>query len=198
MQKNNDNFKSYTEQVPFNNVPCASDEVLAPVVLTEDMKEMLKLRGLKQNNIRSWKFPFAKKCVPVAFIPIKPEEMASNMQYFNRQVHVYLNGEKNPLKETLSIEDFLSKNTEDGEKGFDPTEVSTDPMDFYAMMFVNDLIEYLETIDPAYGVAFSLLFYGRKKGIAAEVFGLEKSQAYDKLKEVQQIAADYYKKHYKD
>ena len=89
MQAKNDNFKSYTEQVPFNNIPCTSNEVLAPVVLTDDMKEMLKHRGLDPKNIRSWKFPYTMKVVPVAFIQVRTDEIENTIKYFNNQVNEY-------------------------------------------------------------------------------------------------------------
>ena len=75
MQTIKENFKSYTEQVPFNNIPCNEGETLVPVVAAGEMKEMLKLRGLDPKNIRSWKFPHAKKVVPVAFIQVRIDEM---------------------------------------------------------------------------------------------------------------------------
>ena len=86
MQTNNDNFKSYTEQVPFNNIPCNEGETLAPVVAAGEMKEMLKLKGLDPENVRSWKFPHAKKVVPVAFIQVRIDEMENAVEYFNEQV----------------------------------------------------------------------------------------------------------------
>lgn len=198
MQTNKVNFKSYTEQIPFNNIPCAEGETLAPVVAAGEMREMLKLRGLDPKNVRSWKFPHAKKVVPVAFIQVRIEEMDNAVKHFNKQVNTYLNGDRNPFDGMVSIEEMLEKQEEDDKKGFDPTAICTSEEDLYTLFLLDDLVEHLNSIDPLNGKAFMLIYNGRDKGVAAEVFGLGKTQSYAKLKEVLRLAAEYYKKHYSD
>ena len=198
MQTNNDNFKSYTEQVSFNNIPCNEGETLAPVVAVGEMKEMLKLRGLDPKNIRSWKFPHAKKVVPVAFIQVRIDEMENAVKYFNKQVNTYLNGERNPFDGMISIEEMLEKQDNDNEKGFDPTAVCTAEEDRYALLLLDDLVDHLNSINPLFGKAFLLIYYGRDKGVAAEVFGGKKSRNYEKVNEVLRLAAEFYNHYSQD
>ena len=193
-----DNFKSYTEQVSFNNIPCNEGETLAPVVAAGEMKEMLKLKGLDPKNVRSWKFPHAKKVVPVAFIQVRIDEMENAVKYFNKQVNTYLNGERNPFNGMLSIEEMLEKQDDGDENGFDPTAVCTAEEDRYALFLLDDLVDHLNSINPLFGKAFLLIYYGRDKGVAAEVFGGKKSRSYEKVNEVLRLAAEFYNRYNQD
>lgn len=198
MQTIEENFKSYTEQVSFNNIPCNEGETLAPVVAAGEMKEMLKLKGLDPKNVRSWKFPHAKKVVPVAFIQVRIDEMENAVKYFNKQVNTYLNGERNPFYGMLSIEEMLEKQDDDDENGFDPTAVCTAEEDRYALFLLDDLVDHLNSINPLFGKAFLLIYYGRDKGVAAEVFGGKKSRNYEKVNEVLHLAAEFYNHYSQD
>ena len=193
MAENKNKFYSdFSNRHPFNNVPLRKGEVLAPVVVDDDFKPYLKTLGLDWNNIETWHYKHGRT-VPVAFIPIKADEMESSMAYFKAQTTRYLKRyQKTEWDDFESIEDMLEAAEDDDRKGYDPTGTTENEDKMFLEMTLEDLITELNKQDPTYGRIISLLAEGNTKGEVLDQvdLGREKTQAYAYIKKVQTIAKE--------
>jgi hypothetical protein len=185
-------YSDFSNRHPFNNAPLREGEVLAPVVVDDDYKPYLKTLGLNWDNVETWHYKHGRT-VPVAFIPIKAEEMESSMVYFKAQTTRYLKRyQKTEWDEFESIEDMLESAEDDDRKGYDPTGTTENEDKMFLEMALEDLIKELSQQDTIYGRIISLLAEGNSKGEALDQvdLGKEKTQAYAYIKKVQTIAKE--------
>lgn len=185
-------YSDFSNRHPFNNEPLREGEVLAPVVVDDDYTPYLKTLGLDCNNVETWHYKHGRT-VPVAFIPIKAEEMESSMAYFKAQTTRYLKRhQKTEWDEFKSIDDMLEAAEDDDRKGYDPTGSTENEDKMFLQIALEDLIAELNQQDPTYGRIISLLAEGNSKGEVLDQvdLGREKTQAYAYIKKVQTIAIE--------
>lgn len=199
MAEKNKFYKDFSNRKSFNNIPCASDEVLVPVVINIEMYVTLKSAGLDRNNIETWHFPHTNEPIPVAFIPCKRNNKDTSMKWFNHEVERYLKHLDDKVSEDLSLDKFLEDIDSDDESSFDPTG-TTEAEDTAALMYTfNLLLDQLAELDPNYARIIHLLADGfsRKEIIENVKLGKGKSQAYDYIKKAQAAAKELYDKYYR-
>lgn len=192
-------YRNFSNRKPFNNVPCAPDEELVPVVLNGEMTTTLKTAGLDRNNIETWHFPHANKPVPIAFIPCKYNKKEASMKWFNHEVERYLKHLEDKLFDDLSLDKFLEDIDSDDEFSFDPTG-TTEREDTATLIYTfHLLLNQLATLDPKYAYIIQLLSEGftRKEIIEKVDLGKAKTQAYAYIAKVQKIAKKLYDKYYR-
>lgn len=184
---------SLCEQTSFNGVPCEENEVLLPVVLSEDMVETLKCSGFNKKYAKTWKFRGVKKKVPVAFVPWAKELEEEGIKLFYEQVSDYLKRfdyDKNvvsldELEESEKEDDSLNKKRKRfkkdplGTRKFDEAEIYK-----YALAY---LLKRLEEIDPTYAeyIFWKEQGYNKKEVLEILNLGVKKSQAYDIIKKIE-------------
>ena len=93
----NENQSKYGNKKPYNNIPPAANEELAPMLMT---KEMFKDKSIIRDNIETWNINGHK--IPVAFAPIQAGTLDNWMRFFNAQIRTYI--------ATGGTEDFLKEN----------------------------------------------------------------------------------------
>ena len=199
MAEKNKFYKDFSNRKSFNNTPCASDEVLVPVVINVEMYVTLKSSGLDRNNIETWHFPHANEPIPVAFIPCKRDKKDASMKWFNHEVERYLKHLDDKVSEDLSLDKFLEDIDSDDESSFDPTG-TTEAEDTAALMYTFQLLlEQLALLDSKYAHIIQLLSEGftRKEIIEKVDLGKGKSQAYAYITKAQTIAKELYDKFYR-
>lgn len=203
MQKNKSSFKPYTDQPPFNNIPCGPDEVLAPVVAAGDMKDMLKIRGLDEKNIRTWTLCHGKT-VPVALIQVHKSELENAKKLYDQQVKKYLKGEKNPYLGMLSIEELQEKAASKDFKGIDLTADSHFEDNYQTLELLHELMDDLEKHGEGYGEIFELLFdnatdrsYSVKDLLEEIHYPGKKTKGYELVRKVRKLAERIYERKYR-
>lgn len=199
MAEKNKFYKDFSNRKPFNNIPCASDEVLVPVVLNTEMSVTLKAAGLDRNHIETWHFPHASESVPVAFVPCNRNRKGASMKWFNHEVERYLKHLDDKTSEDLSLDKFMEDIDNDDEGGFDATG-TTEAEDEATLMYTfHLLLDQLAALDPNYAHIIQLLSEGfsRKDIIKKVDFGKGKSQAYDYINKAQVTAKELYDKYYR-
>lgn len=202
MAEKNQFYKDFSTRSPFNNIACSKGEILKPVVLTKDNVEYLKTLGLDWDNCETWKFPYSNKKVPVAFIPIREDQVAANEAIFNANVRAFLGGNPDETSEegVLSLDKFLDDIEDENGKGYDPTGSTKDQDNAFIMMVLEMLIADLDRQGAKYGSIFRLLYEGHSKGDIIKLVGLDqekgKSQAYAYIDKVQKAAAKLYTEKY--
>lgn len=191
----NDNQSKYGNKKPYNNIPPAADEELAPILMTKEMK---KDKSIIADNVETWNIQGHK--IPVAFAPIKAGTLDNWMKFFNAQVRTYI--------ATGGTDDFLSENghgddlsydkfVEDAESdedssGFEPAQTETIENTILLGIVIEDLIQEAEEIDPKYGRIIALLSKDRTKGDILKELRLGKSQGYEDIKAAQALAYKLY------
>lgn len=141
MAERNEFYRDFSNRTAFNGIACKVDEVLAPVVVDDDYRDYLKELGLNWDNIETWHFPHSNGGVPVAFIPIKPDEKERSMTYFNGQVDRYLKRyTKTKWDELKSIDEMLDAAADDDKKGYDPTGTTVNEDSAFLEIVFNMLI----------------------------------------------------------
>lgn len=199
MAERNEFYRDFSNRKPFNDIPCGPDEVLAPVVVDDDYKDYLKELGLIWNNVEVWHFPGSKEGVRVAFIQIKAGEKEQAMKYFNGQVHRYLNRHnKGNEMEQISLDDLCGAMEEDTPHYGDPTGSTKTEDNAFTEMVIELLIADLDKYNPMYGEIFHLLLDGyKKKEILEQVAtGRAKSQGYELIRKVREMAREIYEEYY--
>ena len=199
MAEKNKFYRDFSNRKPFNNVPCASDEELVPVVLNDDVRVTLKQAGLDWDNIESWHFPHTAELVPVAFVPNKKGHMDSWMKWFNSEAERYLKHNPNSEADVLSLDEFLDNiNDEDGE-GYDPTGTTENEDLALFMMTIKDLIADVSQKYPEADAVLNLLIDGYQKNEIFNQVNLHrgKTQAYSYIEKIQKLAKELYDKNYR-
>ena len=74
----NENQSKYGNKKPYNNIPPAANEELAPMLMT---KEMFKDKSIIRDNIETWNINGHK--IPVAFAPIQAGTLDNWIRFFN-------------------------------------------------------------------------------------------------------------------
>lgn len=191
----NDNQSKYGNKKPYNNVPPAADEELAPILMT---KEMFKDKTILRGNVETWNIHGHR--IPVAFAPIKVGTLDGWMKFFNSQVRVYIaTGGTNDFLKENGHEDDLSfdKFTDDAESdednsGFEPAQTESFEDTVILGMVMKDLVSELSEIDPKYSRIIELLDAGLTKKEILQEMDLGKSQGYTDIKNAQTKAKDFY------
>lgn len=174
------------EQTSFNGVPCEENEVLLPVVLSEDMVETLKCSGFNRKYARTWKFNGAKRKVPVAFIPWSKELEEEGIKLFYEQVSDYLK-RFDYDKNVVSLDEILDSIKDEDKFSIDPTGTRKyDETERYKYALAY-LLKRLEEIDPTYADYIFWKEKGYNKKEVLEILNLDvkKSQAYDIIKKIE-------------
>lgn len=190
-----DNQSKYANKKPYNNIPPAADEELAPILMTAEMR---KDKSIIEANVETWNIHGHK--IPVAFAPIKAGTLDSWMKFFNAQVRTYI--------ATGGIDDFLSENghesdlsydkfvddaeSDEDSSGFEPAQTESLEDTVLLGIVIDDLIREAGEIDPKYGRIISLLAKDRTKGDILKELSLGKSQGYDDIKAAQELAYKLY------
>lgn len=199
MAEKNNFYRNFSNRKSFNNVPCAADEELVPVVLNDDVRVTLKQAGLDWDNVESWHFPHAAELVPVAFVPNKKGHMDTWMKWFNSEAERYLKHNPDSEADVLSLDEFLENiNDEDGE-GFDPTGTTENEDTAFMLMTIQDLIADVSQEYPEANAVLNLLLDGyQKKEIFSQVnLHRGKTQAYSYIEKIQKYAKELYDKKYR-
>jgi len=191
----NDNQSKYGNKKPYNNIPPAADEELAPILMTKEMK---KDKSIIADNVETWNIQGHK--IPVAFAPIKAGTLDNWMKFFNAQVRTYIatggtddflseNGHGDDLSYDKFVEDAES---DEGSSGFEPAQTETIENTILLGIVIEDLIQEAEEIDPKYGRIIALLSKDRTKGDILKELRLGKSQGYEDIKAAQALAYKLY------
>ena len=191
----NENQSKYGNKKPYNNIPPAANEELAPMLMT---KEMFKDKSIIRDNIETWNINGHK--IPVAFAPIQAGTLDNWMRFFNAQVRTYIatGGTEDFLKEN-GHEDDLSYNKfqddaegDEDQSGFEPGETPSLEDTVLLGIIIKELIAEVKGINPKYGRILELLGQNRSKGQILEELNLGKSQGYADIKAAQKMARDLY------
>lgn len=188
MKKTVDKRWNLSNQTSYNDVPCKENEVLIPVVLSDDMVETLNSSGFNKQNARTWRFKGAKERVPVAFVPWPKKLEKEGMKEFNRQVSDYLKRFKYNNNE-VSLDEILDNINDEDKLVKDPTGTTKyDEIERYEYL-LEDILQRLEKIDPNFSRYVFLKVQGYNKGEIIEMldFGVKKSQAYHKIKKIEKV-----------
>ncbi len=193
----NENQSKYANKKPYNNIPPATDEELAPILMT---KEMFKVKSIIRDNIETWNIHGHR--IPVAFAPIKAGTLDGWMKFFNAQVRTYIaTGDTEDFLKENGHEDDLSYNkfqddAEDDEDhdGFEPGETPSLEDTVLLGIVISDLIAEVKKANPKYGRILELLGQDRTKGQILKELNLGKSQGYDDIKAAQKMARDLFYK----
>ena len=199
MAEHNEFYRDFSNRKPFNNIPCGTDEVLAPVVIDDDYRDYLKDLGLIWDNVEVWHFPGSKEGVRVAFIQVRACEKEQAMKYFNGQVNRFLNRHKKGKEaDQISLDEIFEAVEDDKRSGMDPTGSTKAEDDAFTEMVIELLIADLGKYNPMYGQIFQLLLEGyKKKEILEQVdTGTAKSQGYDLIRKVREMAKEIYEEYY--
>ncbi len=194
-QSSNDNQSKYGNKKPYNNIPPATNEELAPILMT---KEMFKDKSIIRDNIETWNIHGHK--VPVAFAPIEAGTLGNWMKFFNAQVRTYIgtggtmdfpkeNGHENDLSYDKFKEDASADEDHDG---FEPGQTASLEDTILLGIIIKDLIEEIKKANPKYGRILELLGQNRTKGQILKDLDLGKSQGYEDIKAAQKMARDMY------
>lgn len=194
---NNDNQSKHGNKNTYNNIPPATDEELAPILMT---KEMFKDKSIIRDNIETWNIHGHR--IPVAFAPIKAGTLNSWIKFFNAQVRTYIEsgGTSDFLKENgheddLSYDKFLDDaEADENHDGFEPGEAASLEDSVLPSIIIKDLIKEVMKANPKYGRILDLLGRNYTKGQILKEMNLEKSQGYDYIKAAQKMAHDLYYK----
>lgn len=190
-----DNQSKYANKKPYNNIPPAADEELAPILMTAEMR---KDKSIIEANVETWNINGHR--IPVAFAPIKAGTLDSWMKFFNAQVRTYIatGGTDDFLSENgheidLSYDKFVDDAESDEESsGFEPAQTESLEDTILLGIVIDDLIQEAREIDPKYGRIISLLAKDRTKGDILKELSLGKSQGYDDIKAAQALAYKLY------
>lgn len=184
---------NFCEQTAFNGVPCGENEVLLPVVLSEDMVETLNGSGFNKKYAKTWKFKGAKKKVPVAFVPWPKELEEEGIKLFYEQVSDYLK-QYNYDKNVVSLDELEESEKEDDSlkkkrKRFKKDPLATrkfDEIERYKQI-LEYLLQRLEEMDPIYAeyIFWKEQGYNKKEVLEILNLGVKKSQAYDIIKKIE-------------
>lgn len=188
-QNNDKKHKDLSEKPIFNDLKLKLNEVTVPVVLTEDMKEILMPLGLNKENIRYWKFPYASKKVPIVFMGVETNKEDLCRKYFNDTVSDYLKQHKRDEK-LLSLDEMLDSEFDDNKKGIDPTGNNESNETIFYELLYNELINKLNTIDPKMAICIDMIIKGFKtKEILEKLdLGVAKTQGYEFIKKTKHTA----------
>lgn len=187
--------RDYSKFTSYNNVPCAEDEILYPVVCDENMRVQLEADGLIRKNVVSFSIPGAKKRVPVAFIRIREDQRKATEAYFNVQVHLYLKGDTMFDDGLLSLDEIMNPVPEDdNEIGYDPTGSTAAIDELDLKMSLDEVYEKLFRMDPLYAKIFCLLRqeYTQKEILQQIGWAKGKSQGYALIDKVRRLARELY------
>lgn len=191
----NENQSKYGNKKPYNNIPPAANEELAPILMT---KEMFKDKSIIRDNIETWNINGHR--IPVAFAPIKAGTLDSWMKFFNSQVRTYIatGGTSDFLKEKgheddLSYDKFTddAKSDEDS-SGFEPAQTESFEDTVLLGIVMEELITELSEKDSKYGKIIKLLDDGMTKKEILKELNLGKSQGYEDIKAAQEAAKKIY------
>lgn len=190
-----DNQTKYGNKVPFNNVPPAADEELAPILVTSGVRTD---PALDQNNIETWKIHGHK--IPVAFAPVKRNAMNNWMKFFQSQVRTYIatGGTDEFLKEhghedDLSYTKFMDDaESDDDAAGFEPGQTKSLEDTVLMSFVVDDLINAVSERNNKAGRIIQLLYDQKTRGEIIKLMGLGKSQGYEDIRKAIELARDIY------
>lgn len=185
----------YGNKKPYNNIAPATNEELAPILMT---KEMFKDKSIIRDNIETWNIHGHK--IPVAFAPIEAETLDSWMKFFNAQVRTYIGTggtsdfpKENGHEDDLSYDKFLddAEGDEDSD-GFDPGQTASLEDSVLLGIIIKDLISDVKKANPKYGRILELLGQNRTKGQILKELKLGKSQGYADINAAQAMARSLY------
>lgn len=198
MRIKDNNYRDFSNRVPFNNIPVKTDEELVPVVLTKEMKETLKPIVFDSENAETWTFPYGKK-VPVVFVPNKKGFMDVYMKFFNSEVERYLKHKEEEKSEYISLDKFIKDIGNEDSNGFDPTGTTVFEDEAFLMQVFDMLVADLSAQDENMGKIIRLLSKGfQKKEILNKLeIGKGKTQGYAFIAKTQKIALDIYNSKYR-
>ncbi len=191
-----DNQTKYGDKKPYNNIPPAAAEELAPILVT---KEVQKDPALIDDNIETWRIHGHR--IPVAFAPIKAGILDGWMPFFWTQVRTYIATggtseflNENGHEDDLSYDKFLEDAASDDEnsKGFDPGQTASPEDTVLLGIIIDELINDVRAINPKYGRILELLGKNRTKWQILEELHLGKTQGYADIKATQKLAHDLY------
>lgn len=188
------NYKNFDNRTSFNGATLQPNEVLVPVVLTEDMRRTLKPLGFNLKNVETWRFPNTSQKVPVTFIPCDKDSKDSYMKEFNNDVSLYLKRFKKNEHE-VSLDAMLEAiGDEDGE-GVDPSGTTQYDDSIKYEMLLDRLLEKLGQFDLKYPVIVLMKEQGYKKNEIIESLdlGVQKTRAYEIIKEAEKLAYEIIK-----
>lgn len=183
----------YSKFRSYNNVPCAEDEILYPVVCNEEMRSQLAADGLVKQNIVRFSMPGCEKRIPVAFIRIHEDQRQATEAYFNLQVHLYLQGDSLFGDGLLSLDEVMQpEGDNEDDIGYDPTGSISDSDALDLKLSLDEVYEKLLRLDPLYAEVFSLLRQEFSKKEILQRIGWKKgkSQGYALIDKVRRLARE--------
>lgn len=194
---NNDNQSKYGNKKPYNNIPPAPDEELAPILMTKDM---FKDKSIIRDNTETWNIHGHR--ITVAFAPIKTGTLDSWMKFFNTQIRAYIGTgsasdfpKENGHEDDLSYDKFRDDaEAEENSDGFEPGQTTSLEDTVLLGIIIKDLIDEVKKTNPKYGRILELLGMNYTKGRILKEMDLGKSQGYEDIKAAQKMARDLYNK----
>lgn len=183
------NYKNFDNRTSFNGATLQPNEVLVPVVLTENMKLTLKPLGLNTENAETWRFPNTSQKVPVVFIPCEKDKKDTYMKEFDKDVSMYLK-RFNKNEHEVSLDAILEAMSDEDGLGVDPTGTTRLDNGIKYEMLLEKLLEKLEEFDVNFAVIIGMKEQGFKKKDIIETLdlGVQKTRAYDIIKEAEELA----------
>ncbi len=198
--KTNDSksYDKFSNKKPFNNVPPADDECLAPILITAELRSE---RSIIKDNIETWNIRGFK--IPVAFAPVKKEYFSEWMHFFWGQVRAYaMSGGKTDLASELGHEDdysydkFMDDKEDADAHGFVPVSAPSEEEALLVKELLNNLIKDANEISPKYAQIIELLWKDNTKQEIIKKLGLgKKSQGYSQIKAAQKLAKELFEKY---
>lgn len=178
-----------SKEVAFNGEPCSENEVLVPVILSEDMRKTLMTAGFKQEYAKTWRFPGTSQKVPVAFVPWPKESKEEGIKEFNRQVSDYLKRFKRDTN-LVSLDEIFDNINDEDKKSKDPTGTRKFDSSLEYEILLADVISELNKINSKMAMCIDMLTQGYKKCEILECLelGVAKTQGYEFIKNDQKLA----------
>ena len=194
---NNVNYKDYSNRTTFDGSIPNDDEMIVPVVLTKELKQLIDLKGYKNYSIETHKLKYNKK-IKVVFTVIKKENYNTYKTTFNSKTHEYLNGTYPPslfekdLEEDedvdqtslYSLDKIMSDVIDEDKLSKDPTGTTKYDDVIKCAMMLDDLIDSFE--DQIAKKVIQMKVEGYKKNEIHEKLypSLKKTQAYDEINKI--------------
>lgn len=201
---------SYNGEKPFNDIPCANGEVLAPFVVTDDT--MIKVLAINRDNMKTVRLKNGRT-VPVAYTPVAIEHFYGALSAYFKDINAYLNRYDTGKLEVFSFDELSSKgkisrlklekhpNDETQDKmifeeiNYKPAATTSHEEKIMMMEAIEELIDIVYQRNEKYGKILKLIYQDItiSKQEIIEKLGMKKTQGYEAIKKAHALAKEVYK-----
>lgn len=185
-------YENIQNEKTFDGKQASENEVIVPVLLSENMRMTLKPRGLKKEYVRYWKIRNITKKIPVVFIAVDKDEEETCIKFFNSEIKEYLT-QYSKDEQLISLDSLMSDLNASDKRGYDPTGTTKTSDDYFYEALLFDLLNKLSKIDDKMCQCINMLVEGYKKREILESLnlGVAKTQGYEFIKKTQELSKNF-------